>query len=253
MKPLTINLLWVIGILLLIITAFSVVTPSGELLRDYITFAASIASILLALVAIFYAFVSNGSLTSTLNDVRSAASSLAAETSKINDASSGLSKEAEEVIRRLENLPDKVSEFRGELSEKIDKLSKTNRTEKTGGKESGPHSVSIGYNGTKYLMAQAYKAGKSFAATEVLTGEGLTAGAEYANAVIETLRVHPETGYRIDGIEGRYFIQKLGGKDADQVIKNVLEDLEKYPNETFEKIVKAVDEYFGVEPSESTE
>lgn len=105
MRPLTINLLWIIGILILIVAAFAVVAPGGDLLQDYISFASAISSILLALVAIFYAFISNQSASNTLNELRGAAAVLSKETSRLRSASSGLSEEAEQIIKRLSNVP----------------------------------------------------------------------------------------------------------------------------------------------------
>lgn len=245
MKPLTLNLLWVIGLLLSVICAFAVISPSGELLKEYVTFSAAVASILLALVAIFYAFVSNGSMSSTMHEVRQAASSLVDETQRLNAASSGLSDEAEEIIRRLENLPESVTQIRGELSKKIDDLATTRKSDsdEKGLPQKG-YSVSIGYKAAMYLLARAVKSRKTFTVYDIFKDMNPAGASEYVSGVIEVVRVHCVANTKIDGIEGKYFISRGGDLASEKIIEDMVSDLREDPHEILQTMVEHIDQYF---------
>ena len=244
MRLVTVNLLWVIGLLLLIISAFAVVTPSGGLLKEYIGFAASIASILLALVAIFYAFISNGSFSSTLSEVKAAASQLAAETSRLNDASTGLSDEAEAIIRRLENLPERVSEFRGEIAQKIDNLSSSKIRATGEGAFENDLSQSVGYKSTIYLLAKASKSGMSFAPENIFRGLDGNTASLFSNAIIEVFRLHSIKNVNIEGIEGRYFVNSFGDYEVDEVIEKTKSSVEFHNHPFYNEMISAIDKFF---------
>lgn len=54
-----VHALWTISILILIIASLLLGLPNGNLIGDYIAFSASIAPLVLAVVAIFYSIISN--------------------------------------------------------------------------------------------------------------------------------------------------------------------------------------------------
>lgn len=234
-KPLTLNLLWLIGLLLLIVAAFAVVAPSGELLRDYISFASSIASILLALVAIFYAFISNGSLTSTLNDVRSAATSLTNETASLKRASSGLSEEAEQIIRRLSTVPAALTELSGDLGQRLDRLASSetfregNSSEDRPADKFDPGGRSLYLVFSLYLLHLAAENVKFIRLNDIFPDSKHESFKIYASGFIESLKTFNNCEVKIEGFVDNFMISSLGTLDlsylAEQLDENTHLDI----------------------------
>lgn len=241
-KPLTINLLWTIAVLIMIVAAFAVIAPGGALLQNYISFASAIASILLALVAIGYSFISNSSLSNTLGDLRSATQSLAEQTTRLNAASSGLSDEAEEILKKLSDLPEHVTQFRGEVAKKIDDLTATKIQDQS--PEASGVSKSLGHALALYLIARAKQAGRSFVFEELFSDDSMVAPRYYCQGVIEALQKYSINGVRIEGIEGKYYVADLGGFDGEGIISRTQKVRSDPDNNLLDRSVVEIDKYF---------
>lgn len=242
MKPLTINLLWTIAVLIMIVAAFAVIAPGGALLQNYISFASAIASILLALVAIGYSFISNSSLSNTLGDLQSATRSLAEQTTRLNAASSGLSDEAEEILKKLSDLPEHVTQLRGEVSKKIDDLAATKiqdqNQELDGGAKSLGHALAL------YIISRAAEVGRSFAFGDLFVDESMSSARLYTQGVIEALQKYNVNGLRIEGIEGKYYVNSLGSFDGADIIARANKVRGGAGNELLDRALVEVDKYF---------
>lgn len=242
MRPITINLLWVIGVLLLSIVALAVTTPDGGLLREYISFAAAVASILLAMAAIFYAFISNGSLTAALSELRSAASELTRETARLNDASSGLSGEAEQIIQKLSGLPKRVDEFQGEVVRKIDGLGLGKPSMNDAHNDPTPKSV--GYSISLYLIARAYICKKSFSIEDIFSETEEDSPRWYCTGVVEAFKIHQINGIVVEGIEGNYYIADVGSFEAEALVEKARKFADANEENMFARLTTVVDQYF---------
>lgn len=227
MKPLTINLLWVIGVLIMIVAAFAVVAPSGDVLQGYISFASAIASILLALVAIFYAFVSNQSVSDTLNEIRGAATALSNETSRLRTASSGLSDEADQILRRLSSVPTALSEMSGELNRKIEDLAgqQTFRTTQAsdpvppntfdpGGK---PVSLVI----CLYIIYLAHQNKNYVSIDEIFKESEYKFMADYLSGFMEAMKYFNKCNIDIEGFSKHFAINSLGDLDLSSLVQRL--------------------------------
>ena len=94
---------WLITILIMIIAGLLLRAPSGDKIGDYIAFAASIASLVLAIVVIFYSMISNQGFSETVGSLKTLATTVHESANDIKLVSS--------------DFVDKASEIFGELSE----------------------------------------------------------------------------------------------------------------------------------------
>ena len=120
-KNLTLHLYWVIAILIGIISVLLWRLPNGSTLSGYISFSASIASLVLAVVAIFQSLLSSRGFEGALTEIQTSARSIMDETSRLGKASLSLSDEAEAAIQKLGNIPDELMIMKGEFSGKFEK------------------------------------------------------------------------------------------------------------------------------------
>ncbi|MBV8688278.1 MAG: hypothetical protein JOZ90_16105 [Alphaproteobacteria bacterium] len=89
---------WLFSILLLTIAALLLEVPNGVIIRDYISFAASIASLILALVAIFYSFIANQGFSGSIEGLSRSSVDLQSAAKNINDTSAALSEQSERLM-----------------------------------------------------------------------------------------------------------------------------------------------------------
>lgn len=248
-RPLTINLLWVIGVLIMIVAAFAVVAPSGDVLQGYISFASAIASILLALVAIFYAFVSNQSVSNTLSELRGAATALSNETSRLRTASSGLSDEADQILRRLSSVPTALSEMSGELNRKIEDLAgqQTFRTTQAndpvppntfdpGGK---PVSLVV----SLYIIYLAYQNKNYINIDEIFKEPEYKFMADYLSGFLEAMKYFNKYGVDVEGFAKQFAINNIGDLDLTALAER-LRAADKN-SESINKLVQKIDSHLS--------
>jgi hypothetical protein len=102
---------YTIGILVgLMIILLTIKWTELESVANYISFAATVASLLLAVVAIIYSFLSNNSFSSSVSKIEIAADTVRAETEKLNDTI----KSFDDVIRQI---PDSIKNVESRLHE----------------------------------------------------------------------------------------------------------------------------------------
>lgn len=115
-KNLEIHLFWIIVILVLSVISLIVYEPSGQIIQNYVSFAAAIASILLALIAIIFSFLSNQTFSETVgdlkgsveesgnasNDIVTASRALQEAVEKIQNDFSGIGPTVEKISQRME-------------------------------------------------------------------------------------------------------------------------------------------------------
>lgn len=244
-RQLTLHLLWIIAVLVAVIAAFVVITPSGDLLKEYISFASAISSILLALVAIFYAFISSGTVNSTLSDIKAAAQTLTAQADRLTLTSSGINGEAQDILRKLSALPDHVTEFRGEVARKIDDLVSSKLPNELDA-ESGRGARSFGHNISIYILARASKSKRSFDINKIFDGQNDATPRWYCLGIIEILKYYKVNGLCVEGIEGKYYVTDMGSFNADEIISRTKKSLEKINSDVLKAGIERIDNYFDV-------
>ncbi len=101
---------YIISILVAVIIALVTVKWSDiPTLANYLYFALGVASLVLAVVAIVYAFLANNSFNLTVAKLESAASAIQTETGILEKSVSGLAKRLNEVPEALQLIEGKVS------------------------------------------------------------------------------------------------------------------------------------------------
>lgn len=212
------NLIWTIAVLAALLTGtLSVQWATVPGLPDIISLALSLASLLLAVVAIFQALTSNESLSRAVGHMIAAAESAKEATSNVELAGRNLASQ----VDGLSVIPGKI----GEMSEKLKEISEANQKSSSSdgptisGKSSitltvddffkvGTYGVDIGL----YLALMSYKHKKFVIGNDVFDN----ANAEYYSAVISTLRA---TGIiKADLKSGKFLVRDLGLLSEDMII-----------------------------------
>lgn len=234
MRLVTVNLLWVILFLTSIIIAQFVITPSGELLRELISFAAAVASLLLALVAIGYSFISSNSLQTMLAEVRSSAGEIAKETARINEASRGLSDEVEEALRvlpkRIDDLPAKLEhQFKArELDAASTVAAPPKELSADGAEEHAGRTNGMLF--AIYALCMSHKHSKPLEFDKVFKGLP-DSFSYYCTGVFETFRTYRVCDVVVEGFEGKYYASSVGSLRSDVVIRETEGYIRKLPDD----------------------
>lgn len=114
-----VHLCWTIALLLLAGAAILLNVPDGTILRDYISFASAISSIVLAVVAIFYSMISNQSFSETIGSLKSSAGLIDKTEKEINDVSSSLSGKVESILDEFSQIRPAVQEISSKIDQRI--------------------------------------------------------------------------------------------------------------------------------------
>ena len=245
-----IHLVWIVTTLILAMIAIVTWDPSSEYLYRYISFAAGIASILLAIVAIFYSMISNNAFNTSLSEIRSSASRVAEEAGRLNLASAGISSEAEAVIRRLSDLPSAFSSLSGELSDKLDGLAtqqtfgEGDRGEQSPNGKFDPGGKPVPLVLSLYVVHLAHKTSRYIIPSETFKGD------EYYSAsctgFLESLKYFNNCGIVIEAVMDRFSIVSLGSMDLSYLADQV-ERPSSLDNRTAQ-LVNGIRADFGLEP-----
>ena len=242
-----IHLGWVIAVLLLIISGLLWQLPNGDSLSGYISFAASIASLILAVVAIFYSMISNNSLTASVHQLQGLASS-------INDQSVLLEESAQEFRENIESLLSEVSSINPRIdgisktiSEKLNAFAdfdKSARNPEDQTRRFLPERSTIGVIVTLHIIAMSYKTGKKISPDKIFTNNRLSAYIEGVLAFILASKYKNLTLAK-DGKD--FIVNDVGELDAEAAIKKG----ESQGKEGMSKIKSQIDKYFKTEEESS--
>lgn len=99
-----IHAFWVIAILIAIVSALLLLVPNGVLIRDYISFASAVASIILAVIAIFYSMFTNQSFSEMVGSLNNSVRQTAKSATAIEGVSDRLVSSVDEMSKSLLDL-----------------------------------------------------------------------------------------------------------------------------------------------------
>ena len=240
-----VNYLWIIAVLLLVVSFVVLKIPSGDLVRDYISFAASIASLVLAVVAIFYSIVSNQSFYQHVGSLQDLAESIRAESNSISSNLENFSSRAEALVTEVSAIPGSVDRLTNTVTEKLNTISPA-KVDKKESEEAGTTFLpraTVGANISVYLIARAAKSGKKFNTIKAFDDDVLR---NYITGVVTTLGLTDYKGLKmeIDGYE--FTVTDPGEMDVDAMIKKGQEST----TEVTKSAVKKIDTYFGISKEE---
>jgi hypothetical protein len=113
-----IHAIWTIALLIAVIAWLLLGERNGNIINTYISFASSLASLILAVVAIFYAVISNQSHSETIGTLRVSSDSLETAARNIADTSTVLNRRFEDVVGQVAMVPAAVEALSAKLDER---------------------------------------------------------------------------------------------------------------------------------------
>lgn len=212
MKNATIHFTYIIAILIAIISILLWRLPNGNSLSAYIAFAASIASLILAVVAIFQSIISSDAFGKAIFQIQTSAEKIVEETSRLGKASLSLGEEAESALRRLSEIPEQIQSLKGEISDKFEKIIPKSSSEDgqlfiandvIGGKTYA-FAISI------YIISLSHLKNKYVVMDDLFESEDLSYIRQYATGVISTMKYFNVCGADIEGIRDSFHVKSFG-------------------------------------------
>lgn len=244
------SLIWTIALLFLIIAGLVLMLPNGKFVVDYISFASSIASLILALVAIFYSIISSEGFYTSISDIKGLSTDISEESSKLASNSDKLLKISDDIISNLSQIPSSFDELRGQVDGRFDELmsnfSKTDeviddkKPETPSKNQIFPKKPTVGASISIYLLVIAFENGKKFSTNKIFNKVNII---EYVTAYISCLATFEIHGLKIKYTGKDFEIESLGDINADYVKENI----EKNGKEGFVKLrSKEINSYFSL-------
>lgn len=118
-KEYKIHACYIVAILVAIIIALTTSKwGDNPKLVDFVNFAATLTSLVLAVLAIIYAFLSNASVAKSMNEITSASSAMSTTADNISNA-------AKELSNRIETIPTKLESMEGQFKELASSLQRS--------------------------------------------------------------------------------------------------------------------------------
>lgn len=108
---------WLFGGMALVIAALLLTSPNGALVNDYISFASSLASLILAVVAIFYSIIANQDVTKNIGALAASAQEMNNRATAVGALADTLSQATEKILTEFSTFGPTVEE----ISNKIDR------------------------------------------------------------------------------------------------------------------------------------
>jgi len=227
-RNLTTHLLWIVAILVGVISILLWRLPNGSQLSGYISFAASIASLVLAIVAIFQSLLSSQGMGASISEIKLSAQAVADETERLSQASIGLH-DAAAALKKLDDIPDQLTAMKGELSGQIEKIDAQKLSKLSPDNDSHDGSADkwyegrpIGYILAFYALALTNQSGNPLNLDNVFSDPYYSSIKNYINGVVVTVKYHCVFQIEVDGIN-EFIATSMGICDAGRVINDVRE------------------------------
>lgn len=247
-----IHALWMIGVLLLIIAALLIRSPGGNIIAEYFAFATSIASLVLAIVAIFHSVVSNQSFSETIGSLRTSAESVQTAARNIADTSAILSEQSERMIGEVSRLPPAFQELSEKINEKF-----TQDTGEAENRQGGVLNIGLAYfdetvYGGKlsfYILALSHLRSKNFSIYDMFADQVVWSNfiSGYMHAIRITKPCDIDLGYNTsDESDSMLFILTSIGSLP---VKEIVNSFSKMDDEYTKPERQIVDSYFFGLPS----
>jgi hypothetical protein len=239
------NYLWVIALLLLILSYVILRLPAGSLVRDFISFAASIASLVLAVVAIFYSIISSERFHQSIASLTDSATLVSEEAKRLEETSSEFNRRADELVAEIKLVPVSVRENFAELGGKVETLMssspKGEKSSRTGSaaKRRNVVAVTIAF----YVVVLAAKTGKAVDLQKLGVDEAIK---NILFGYFLALRQFKPCDIDMDGAGYVFQVSSAGDLDAD----SVTESIERNKDDFVKRTKNQIDLYFGVTTDE---
>lgn len=107
---------WTIAVLILVIAALLLFMPNGTAINEYISFASSLSSLLLAVVAMFYAFISNQNSSENVSDLRASALQITNSSGALSNISKDLHQQISVLTSDFSDIRPRVEQIHSQIS-----------------------------------------------------------------------------------------------------------------------------------------
>lgn len=244
-QTIRIHLIWVIGILIALIAGVLLYLPNGQALTSYVSFASSIASLILAVVAIFYSIISNQGFFQSIGALQNASHDMKAEAERIATDIVEFGKKSDELLGQISSVPGSVKEMSDTLNSRLDNI--TERRGVDGSEVIASESKlfngkrgTVGTDVALYIIAKASKSDIQFELDEFLDDDIMNA---YVSGVLTTIALSEPAGVKISFVKSQYGIEEVGKLDVDRLLR--LGSSMRSP--IAKQYVAKIDEYFEKE------
>lgn len=183
-----IHALYIISILITIIIALTTSKwGDNPRLVEYVNFFATLSSLVLAILAIVYAYLSNAAIAQSMNEIRSASDAISTTADDVSKAASDLRERVEAIPPRLESFDTRFDELKSMMtSPKMDTAPKDEKVLSDAAIDSFFEHVSLNGLLSVYGFYLAHSSKKPFVLSDLFqTAEHRFS--DYANGVLVTL------------------------------------------------------------------
>ncbi|WP_299321426.1 hypothetical protein [Parasphingopyxis sp.] len=245
-KVIRIHLLWAIAVLIMVMSAILWRLPDGDSLARFIAFAASIASLILAVVAIFYSMISNNQLTSNLQGIEGASASLEDSSEAIQITSENLLKRIEDLFEEVVTIHPGIEGIRETLESNLKSLMDNDESKFADNQDYGENFLSnnttTGMNMSVYLVAMSAKHQKRIVFDDLDVPDPLR---QYAYAAISALAAITYRGLILRMDRNGFEVVERGDLNPEKIIARA----EERESKTWIKVRKGVSAYLHVADS----
>ena len=195
---------WLFSVLVAIIAILALLVPDGTLIRDYISFASAVSSIILAIVAIFYSMFSNQSFSEMVGSLKSSVHRVEESSLTLGETSSTLLSLAERISVEISSLAPRFDAINSKIEERFppDRISPSPPS--PGERKVPDSTMTSGIRAGLYIITKMNDTGKRAAINEIYDTDiwrryvsGCLSTLSYLNAYGIKLKFHPEYVYEL--------------------------------------------------------
>ena len=232
-----VHLLWIIAVQILIISGLLLLTPNGNTITAYIAFASSVASLILAVVAIFYSIISNQAFYQHIGSLQGLAEGIQKESGAINTNLKTFSERAEGLVAAIADVPGSVDRLASTLDDRLNTISPVKVTSKDKAAGAFFTRATTGTNIALYLIVKAFGGGEKVNLEDVFSQQRLK---NYVGAVLTVLALTKYRGVEIDFRGFVYTVVNTGEIDCEAILAKA-----KISTGLTQKAIAEIDAYFA--------
>jgi hypothetical protein len=234
-----VHALWLFSVLVAIIAVLALLVPNGTLIRDYISFASAVSSIILAVIAIFYSMFSNQSFSEMVGSLKSSIQRVEGSSVTLEETSSNLLSLAERISIEVSSLAPRFDAINSKIEERFppDRISPS-PPPSPGDSNLLNTVMTSGIRASLYIIIKMHETGKRVSLDEIYDTDiwrryvgGCLSTLSYLNAYGIKIKVHDAYNYELVSI------------NDDEVIR--INSLMKSKDRS-KKYLASVDKYFDI-------
>lgn len=221
------HLCWLISILIAIIAFLILRVTNGNEVNSYISFASSIASLILAVVAIFYSIISNDSLSNNFESIRNLGSTVQKHTDNLDQAASKFVMKIEEFTPHFSEIPISIKALGDDIQQKLQGVILSDppfkNTHAAGSQQNQENGVSFfnkrvttGAVITLYIIAMSAKHNKSVTIADIFPEKIQLQN--YVNGALSIIEATGFKGLNISLVSGSFAVVDIGDLNIDNII-----------------------------------